>query len=89
MTVIVGPWRNSTQIEGANYHNLSINDLPFSVRPYSCLVYLNVHTVGDLIKKTPQDLLRTQNFGHKSLCEVEEILLGLGITWGRNAGWKG
>jgi len=89
MTVIVGPWQNSTQVEGAKYHNLPINDLPFSVRPYSCLVYLNVRTVGDLIKKTPQDLLRVQNFGHKSLCEVEKILDGLGITWGRKVMWNG
>ena len=88
MTVIVGPWQNSTQVKGADYHNLSIHDLNLSVRPYSCLVYLNVRTVGDLIKKTPQDLLRTQNFGLKSLYEVEEILLGLGITWGRRVMWK-
>ncbi len=88
MTVIVGPWPNSTQVEGANHHNLSIDDLPFSVRPYSCLVYLNVHTVGDLIKKKPQDLLRVPNFGYKSLREVEEILLDLGITWGRETMWE-
>ena len=88
MTVIVGPWQNSTRVEGANYLNLSINDLPFSVRPYNCLCWLRVRTVGDLIKKKPHDLLRVQNFGYKSLCEVEEILLGLGIAWGRNAGWK-
>ncbi len=88
MTVIVGPWENSTQVTGANPHNLSIDDLSFSVRPFNCLRWLRVRTVGDLIKKTPQDLLRVQNFGHKSLCEVEKILLGLGIPWGRNAGWK-
>lgn len=88
MTVIVGPWQNSTRVGVDNYHNLSIDDLHLSVRPYSCLVYLNVHTVGDLIKKTPEDLLRIQNFGYMSLCEVEKILLGLGIAWGRNAGWK-
>ena len=89
MTVIVGPWQNSTQVKDQGYpYYIPIDDLPLSVRPYNCLRWLKVRTVGDLIKKTPHDLLRTQNFGYKSLCEVEECLLAFGITWGRKAGWK-
>ena len=89
MTVIVGPWPNSTQVEEGYPYYVTIDDLPLSVRSYNCLRWLNVTTVGDLIKKTPQDLLREQNFGHKSLCEVEELLLALGITWGRQKLWEG
>ena len=78
--VIVGPWPNSTQVEGANHHNLPIDDLPLSVRSFSCLVFNNVRTVGDLVKKKRSDLIRTPNFGRKSLHEIEEILDGLGLA---------
>ncbi len=106
MTVIVGPWQNSTQVsmptanrthhkplylrstdtiilpgqEGDSRHNLSIDDLPLSVRSFSCLVFNNVRTVGDLVKKKRSELLRTPNFGRKSLHEIEEILDGLGLA---------
>ncbi len=112
MTVIVGPWQNSTQVrtpkdnrthpkpiylrsteilpgpEGDSRHNLSINDLQLSVRPYNCLFVNNVLTVGDLIKKKRSDLLRTQNFGRKSLHEIEEILDGLGLALAKEK-WEG
>ncbi len=106
MTVIVGPWQNSTQgnmppanrthpkpiylrstemlpglPEGDSRLDLSIDDLPLSVRPYNCLLNKNVRTVGDLVKKKRSDLLRTQNFGRKSLHEIEEILDGLGLAF--------
>ncbi len=112
MTVIVGPWQNSTQVsmptanrtphkpiylrsteilpgpEGDSRHNLSINDLPLSVRSYNCLLNKNVRTVGDLIKKKHSDLLRNQNFGRKSLHEIEEILGGLGLALAKEK-WDG
>ena len=85
MTVIVGPWQNSTQVRDAekycsHSHNLSIDDLHLSVRSFSCLVFNNVRTVGDLVKKKRSELLRTPNFGRKSLHEIEEILDGLGLA---------
>lgn len=92
MTVIVGPWPNSTQVRPpkdnrGHPYNLSIDDLPLSVRSYSCLVFKNVRTVGDLVKKTALDLLRTQNFGRKSLHEIEEILDGLGLALAKES-WE-
>ena len=95
MTVIVGPWQNSTQVrmskDSRQYvqrtaiiqsypYDVSIQDLPLSVRSYSCLVYKNVRTVGDLVTKKRSDLLRVRNFGRKSLHEIEEILDGLGLA---------
>ena len=108
MTVIVGPWPNSTQVrmskdsrshpkpiderftelltgipEWDSRHNLSIDDIPLSVRPYTCLRFNNVRTVGDLVKKKRSDLLKTSNFGRKSLHEIEEILDGLGLAFAK------
>jgi len=84
MTVIVGPWPNSTQVRAKDTrgypYDVSIDDLPLSVRPYNCLLTVNVHTVGNLITKKRSDLLRARNFGRKSLHEIEEILRGLGLA---------
>ena len=45
-----------------------------SVRSYNCLKNANIQTIGDLVQKTEAEMLRTKNFGRKSLNEIKEIL---------------
>src|SRR5690242_11674862 len=61
--------------------NRSVEELELSVRSYNCLKNANIQTIGDLVQKTEAEMLRTKNFGRKSLNEIKEILgsLGLGI----------
>jgi len=42
----------------------------------------NIQTIGDLVQRSEAEMLRTKNFGRKSLNEIKEILSGLGLTFG-------
>jgi DNA-directed RNA polymerase subunit alpha len=62
----------------------SVEELELSVRSYNCLKNANIRTIGELVQKSEQEMLKTKNFGRKSLNEIKEILanmkLGLGMT---------
>jgi DNA-directed RNA polymerase subunit alpha len=60
----------------------SVEDLELSVRSYNCLKNANIKTIADLVQKTEQEMLRTKNFGRKSLNEIKEILNGMGLRLG-------
>jgi DNA-directed RNA polymerase subunit alpha len=60
----------------------SVEDLELSVRSYNCLKNANIKTIADLVQKTEQEMLRTKNFGRKSLNEIKEILHGMGLRLG-------
>lgn len=60
----------------------SVEDLELSVRSYNCLRNANIKTIADLVQKTEQEMLRTKNFGRKSLNEIKEILHGMGLRFG-------
>ncbi|OGW39906.1 MAG: DNA-directed RNA polymerase subunit alpha [Nitrospirae bacterium RBG_13_39_12] len=60
----------------------SVEDLELSVRSYNCLKNANIKTIADLVQKTEQEMLRTKNFGRKSLNEIKEILQGMGLRLG-------
>jgi DNA-directed RNA polymerase subunit alpha len=62
--------------------NRSVEELELSVRSYNCLKNANIQTIGDLVQKTEAEMLRTKNFGRKSLNEIKEILQGLGLSFG-------
>jgi DNA-directed RNA polymerase subunit alpha len=62
--------------------NRSVEELELSVRSYNCLKNANIQTILDLVQKTEAEMLRTKNFGRKSLNEIKEILSGLGLTFG-------
>jgi DNA-directed RNA polymerase subunit alpha len=61
-----------------------VDELELSVRSANCLKNDNIVYIGDLVQKTEQEMLRTPNFGRKSLNEIKEVLasmaLGLGMT---------
>jgi DNA-directed RNA polymerase subunit alpha len=62
--------------------NRSVEELELSVRSYNCLKNAGIQTIGDLVQKTESEMLRTKNFGRKSLNEIKELLSGLGLTFG-------
>ena len=65
------------------YLDKSVEELELSVRSYNCLKNANIRTIRELVQKTEPEMLRTKNFGRKSLNEIREILhtmgLGLGV----------
>jgi len=60
----------------------SVDELELSVRSYNCLKNANIRTIGDLVQKTEPEMLKTKNFGRKSLNEIKEILSGMGLSLG-------
>src|SRR5579885_796143 len=62
--------------------NRSVEELELSVRSYNCLKNANIQTIGDLVQKTEAEMLKTKNFGRKSLNEIKEILAQMGLSLG-------
>jgi DNA-directed RNA polymerase subunit alpha len=59
-----------------------IDDLELSVRAWNCLKSENILFIGDLVQKTEAEMLKTPNFGRKSLNEIKEVLAQMGIGFG-------
>ena len=57
----------------------SVDELELSVRSANCLQNANITLIGELVQKTEQDMLKTKNFGRKSLNEIKDILAELGL----------
>src|SRR5271163_750690 len=70
-----GPLRNDNL-------NRSVEELELSVRSYNCLKNANIQTIGELVQKTEAEMLKTKNFGRKSLNEIKEILAQMGLSLG-------
>lgn len=62
--------------------NKSVDELELSVRSYNCLKNANIRTIGELVQKTENEMLKTKNFGRKSLNEIKEILGTMGLSLG-------
>ncbi len=60
----------------------SVNELELSVRAANCLKNANIKTIADLVQKTEVEMLKTKNFGKKSLNEIKEILSEMGLNLG-------
>ncbi len=60
----------------------SVDELELSVRSYNCLKNANIRTIRELVQKSESEMLRTKNFGRKSLNEIKEILAGMGLSLG-------
>ena len=59
-----------------------VEELELSVRSYNCLKNANIQTIAELVQKTDGEMLKTRNFGRKSLNEIKEILEDMGIHLG-------
>ncbi|MEM7589473.1 MAG: DNA-directed RNA polymerase subunit alpha, partial [Myxococcota bacterium] len=78
---------NLSQVEGEqsqlNEHLLRpVSELKLSVRSSHCLANAGVHQVGDLVQRTESEMLKTKNFGRKSLKEIKETLEQMGLSLG-------
>ncbi|MBI4161542.1 MAG: DNA-directed RNA polymerase subunit alpha [Acidobacteria bacterium] len=62
----------------------SVEELELSVRAYNCLKAADIRTIGDLVQKSESEMLKTKNFGRKSLNEIKEILGEMGFSLGMN-----
>jgi len=60
----------------------SVEELELSVRSANCLKNANIRLIGDLVQKTEAEMLKTQNFGRKSLNEIKDILAEMGLSLG-------
>ncbi|OGG93673.1 MAG: DNA-directed RNA polymerase subunit alpha [Candidatus Lambdaproteobacteria bacterium RIFOXYD12_FULL_49_8] len=60
----------------------SVNELELSVRSINCLQNAKIETIGDLVQKTEAEMLKTKNFGRKSLQEIKTVLASMGLTLG-------
>jgi DNA-directed RNA polymerase subunit alpha len=68
----------------------SVDELELSVRSANCLQNANIHYIGDLVQRTEAEMLKTKNFGRKSLKEIKEILAQMGLSLGMKIeGWQG
>jgi DNA-directed RNA polymerase subunit alpha len=60
----------------------SVEELELSVRSANCLQNANITLIGELVQRSEQDMLKTKNFGRKSLKEIKEILASMGLSLG-------
>jgi DNA-directed RNA polymerase subunit alpha len=60
----------------------SVEELELSVRSYNCLKNANIRTIRELVQKTEGEMLKTKNFGRKSLNEIKDILATMGLSLG-------
>ena len=60
----------------------SVDELELSVRSANCLKNAEIRYIGDLVQKTEAEMLKTKNFGRKSLNEIKEILNEMGLSLG-------
>ena len=59
-----------------------VDDLELSVRSANCLKNAGINLIGELVQKTEAEMLKTKNFGRKSLNEIKEILAEMGLSFG-------
>lgn len=66
----------------------TVDELELSVRSANCLQNANIKHIGDLVQRTEAEMLKTKNFGRKSLKEIKEILAEMGLSLGMKLdGW--
>lgn len=63
---------------------MSVDELELSVRSHNCLKAADIHSIGDLVKRDEQEMLKFKNFGRKSLMELGKILEERGLHFGMN-----
>ncbi len=59
-----------------------VEELELSVRSANCLRNANIHFIGELVQRSEQEMLKTKNFGRKSLKEIKEVLASMGLSLG-------
>src|SRR5258706_2131482 len=68
----------------------TVDELELSVRSANCLQAANIRYIGELVQKTEAEMLKTKNFGRKSLKEIKELLAEMGLQLGMKLdNWPG
>lgn len=75
---------NEDKLRIAGNLRKSVEELELSVRSYNCLKNADIRTIYELVTKSDQEMLKTRNFGRKSLNEIKEILTEMGLSLGMN-----
>lgn len=68
----------------ANLLKMRVDELELSVRSSNCLRMANIHTIADLVRNKEPEMLKYKNFGRKSLVELNEVLVSMGLGFGMN-----
>ena len=61
---------------------MPVSELELSVRSANCLKEAKIKTIGELVQKNEGEMLKYRNFGKKSLAEIKEIIVGMGLGLG-------
>jgi len=61
---------------------MNVDELELSVRSHNCLTAANIKSIGDLVRRDEQEMLKFRNFGRKSLTELNKILEEKGLHFG-------
>ncbi|HMH80826.1 MAG TPA: DNA-directed RNA polymerase subunit alpha, partial [Candidatus Acidoferrum sp.] len=77
--VVIENTSNDPRLE---YLDRSVEELELSVRSYNCLKNANIQTIRELVQKSENEMLKTKNFGRKSLNEIKDILVKMGLALG-------
>jgi DNA-directed RNA polymerase subunit alpha len=68
--------------------NRSVEELELSVRSYNCLKNADIKLIGDLVSRTEAEMLKTKNFGRKSLNEIKDLLSEMGLSLGMSVDFE-
>ena len=72
----------TVEVNSNEYLDRPVGELELSVRSANCLQNANIRFIGELVQRTEADMLKTKNFGRKSLREIKDILSKMGLTLG-------
>lgn len=76
-------------VDHTEIFNRKVSDLELSVRSANCLTNENIYYIGQLVQKSELEIIKTPNFGRKSLDEIKFVLLEMGLSFDMNVGtWK-
>jgi DNA-directed RNA polymerase subunit alpha len=78
----IEPLQSRTQPAHNENLDRSVDELELSVRAYNCLKNSDIKTIRDLVQKSESEMLKTKNFGRKSLNEIKDILASMGLGLG-------
>lgn len=80
---VISSVKGGSGVQGMNQNlGKSVDELELSVRSYNCLKNAGIKTIADLVMMTEGEILKTKNFGRKSLNEIKELLEKMGLSLG-------
>ena len=84
MAQIINETENGWAVNSKSTLSLIITEQDLSIRCLNCCRFNDLETIGDLVRKTERQLLRSRNFGKKSLQELRDLLASYGLRFRQN-----